>query len=179
MVLDDGRITDAQGRSINFKNTIIIMTSNAGAQRIVDPKTLGFVTEEDTAERDHREMKERVMEEVKQMFRPEFLNRIDETIVFHMLTEQNVREIANLMLKDLTKRAAENLNIRLTYGETLRKFIYDKGYDKKYGARPLRRAIQTYVEDPLAEEVLQGRLTGGSRVSIGVKQGKVTFTPKS
>ncbi len=178
-VLDDGRITDAQGRSINFKNTIIIMTSNAGAQRIVDPKTLGFVTEEDTAERDHREMKERVMEEVKQMFRPEFLNRIDETIVFHMLTEQNVREIANLMLKDLTKRAAENLNIRLTYGETLRKFIYDKGYDKKYGARPLRRAIQTYVEDPLAEEVLQGRLTGGSRVSIGVKQGKVTFTPKS
>ena len=177
-VLDDGRITDAQGRNINFKNTIIIMTSNAGAQRIVDPKTLGFVTEEDTAERDHREMKEHVMEEVKQMFRPEFLNRIDETIVFHMLTEQNVREIANLMLKDLTKRANDNLGIRLTYGESLRKFIYNKGYDKKYGARPLRRAIQTYVEDPLAEEVLQGRLHRDSRVSIGVKQGKVTFSPK-
>ncbi len=177
-VLDDGRITDAQGRSINFKNTIIIMTSNAGAQRIVDPKTLGFVTEEDTAERDHREMKERVMEEVKQMFRPEFLNRIDETIVFHMLSEENVREIASLMLKDLVKRASESLGIRLTYGESLRKFIYEKGYDKKYGARPLRRAIQTWVEDPLAEEVLQGRLQRDSHVSVGVKQGKITFTQK-
>jgi len=177
-VLDDGRITDAQGRSINFKNTIIIMTSNAGAQRIVDPKTLGFVTEEDTAERDHKEMKDHVMEEVKQMFRPEFLNRIDETIVFHMLSEENVREIITLMLKDLTRRASENLGIRLTYGETLRKFIYEKGYDRKYGARPLRRAIQTWVEDPLAEEVLNGRLSRNSRVSIGVKQGKVSFTQK-
>ena len=178
-VLDDGRITDAQGRSINFKNTIIIMTSNAGAQRIVDPKTLGFVTEEDTAERDHKEMKDHVMEEVKQMFRPEFLNRIDETIVFHMLSEENVREIITLMLKDLTRRASENLGIRLTYGETLRKFIYEKGYDRKYGARPLRRAIQTWVEDPLAEEVLNGRLSRNSRVSIGVKQGKVIFSPKA
>ena len=178
-VLDDGRITDAQGRSINFKNTIIIMTSNAGAQRIVDPKTLGFVTGEDTAERDHKEMKDRVMEEVKQMFRPEFLNRIDETIVFHMLSEENVREIITLMLKDLTRRAAENLGIRLTYGETLRKFIYEKGYDRKYGARPLRRAIQTWVEDPLAEEVLNGRLSRDSRVSIGVKQGKIIFSTKA
>ncbi len=177
-VLDDGRITDAQGRMINFKNTIIIMTSNAGAQRIVDPKTLGFVTAEDTAERDHNEMKDRVMEEVKQMFRPEFLNRIDETIVFHMLSEKDVREIVNLMLKELTKRAEEGLGLRLTYGESLRKFIFEKGYDKKYGARPLRRAIQTWVEDPLAEEVLQGRISRNSKVSVGVKAGKVTFTQK-
>ncbi len=177
-VLDDGRITDAQGRNVNFKNTIIIMTSNAGAQRIVDPKTLGFVTAEDTAERDHNEMKDRVMEEVKLLFRPEFLNRIDETIVFHMLSEENVREIANLMLKELSKRAADGLGIRLTYGETLRKFIFEKGYDKKYGARPLRRAIQTWVEDPLAEEILQGRIHRSSKVSIGVKQGKVTFTER-
>ena len=177
-VLDDGRITDAQGRVINFKNTIIIMTSNAGAQRIVDPKTLGFVTAEDTAQRDHNEMKDRVMEEVKQMFRPEFLNRVDEIIVFHMLSEENIREITNIMLKDLAKRAMEGLGLKLTYGETLRKFIFEKGYDKKYGARPLRRAIQTWVEDPLAEEVLQGRIPRDSKVSIGVKQGKVTFTPK-
>ena len=177
-VLDDGRITDAQGRNVNFKNTIIIMTSNAGAQRIVDPKTLGFVTAEDTAERDHNEMKDHVMEEVKQLFRPEFLNRIDETIVFHMLSEENVRDITNLMLKELSKRAAEGLGITLTYGENLRKFIFEKGYDKKYGARPLRRAIQTWVEDPLAEEVLQGRIERNGKVSIGVKQGKVTFTQK-
>ena len=174
-VLDDGRITDAQGRVINFKNTIIIMTSNAGAQRIVDPKTLGFVTAEDSSERDHNEMKEHVMEEVKQMFRPEFLNRVDEIIVFHMLSEENVREIANLMLKDLAKRAEESLGLKLTYGENLRKFIFEKGYDKKYGARPLRRAIQTWVEDPLSEEVLQGRIPRNSKVSVGVKQGKVVF----
>ena len=177
-VLDDGRITDAQGRNVNFKNTIIIMTSNAGAQRIVDPKTLGFVTEEDSAVRDHNEMKERVMEEVKLLFRPEFLNRIDETVVFHMLSEENVKDIVNLMLKDLVKRADENLDIRLSYGENLRKFIFKKGYDKKYGARPLRRAIQTWVEDPLAEEVLRGAIKRGSKVSIGVKQDKVTFTQK-
>ena len=177
-VLDDGRITDAHGRIVNFKNTIIIMTSNAGAQRIVDPKTLGFVTEENTEERDHREMKDHVMEEVKQMFRPEFLNRIDETIVFHMLSQDDIHEITDLLLKDLTRRAESQLDLKLTYGNTLRKFIYDKGYDKKYGARPLRRAIQTWVEDPLAEELLNGNLKQGDKVSVSVKNEKVTFSRK-
>ena len=174
-VLDDGRITDSQGRIVNFKNTIIIMTSNAGAERIVAPKNLGFVTAEDTAERDHNLMKERVMEEVERLFRPEFLNRLDETIVFHMLSEKDVKDIASMMLKDLSKRAKENLGITLSYGAPLKQFIYDKGYDKKYGARPLRRAVQTWVEDPLSEEYLQGRIKKDTAVSLGVKDGKVTF----
>ena len=177
-VLDDGRITDSQGRTVNFKNTIIIMTSNAGAERIVAPKNLGFVTAEDTAEHDHKLMKERVMEEVERLFRPEFLNRVDETIVFHMLSEKDVKEIASLMLKDLAKRAKEGQDLNLTYGASLKKLIYDKGYDKKYGARPLRRAVQTWVEDPLSGELLQGKIRRGDTVSIGVKDDKATFTVK-
>ena len=118
------------------------------------------------------------MEEVKQMFRPEFLNRIDETIVFHMLSQDDIHEITDLLLKDLTRRAESQLDLKLTYGNTLRKFIYDKGYDKKYGARPLRRAIQTWVEDPLAEELLNGNLKQGDKVSVSVKNEKVTFSRK-
>ena len=171
-VLDDGRITDSQGRTVNFKNTIIIMTSNAGAERIVAPKNLGFVTADNTEEYEHNQMKDRVMEEVQRLFRPEFLNRLDETIVFHMLSKQNVQDIAQLMLKDLTKRAKENLDIRITYGDTLKKFIYEKGYDPKYGARPLRRTVQSQVEDLLAEAVLHGEVSRGDKVSISVKDGK-------
>jgi len=174
-VLDDGRITDSQGRVVNFKNTIIIMTSNAGAERIVAPKNLGFVTAKNQEEHDHNVMKDRVMEEVNRLFRPEFLNRIDETIVFHMLTEKEIREIAALMLKDLKKRAGENLGLKITYGESLKKLIHEKGYDPKYGARPLRRAVQTLVEDPLAEALLKGEIREGTQVSLGVKDGKVTF----
>lgn len=177
-VLDDGRITDSQGRKADFKNTIIIMTSNAGADRIVEPKHLGFITEEDDTALRHKEMKDNVMDEVKRIFRPEFLNRIDETVVFSALTKENVMDIASLMLKELKDRAAKNLNIKLSYGKTLRDFIYKKGFDPKYGARPLKRAIQNYVEDELSEEILSGRINSGDSVSISVKSDKVIFNRK-
>ncbi len=177
-VLDDGRITDSQGRKADFKNTIIIMTSNAGADRIVEPKHLGFITEEDDAALRHKEMKDNVMDEVKRIFRPEFLNRIDETVVFSALTKENVMDIASLMLKELKDRAFANLNIKISYGKTLRDFIYKKGFDPKYGARPLKRAIQNYVEDELSEEILSGRINSGDSVSISVKNDKVIFNRK-
>jgi ATP-dependent Clp protease ATP-binding subunit ClpC len=177
-VLDDGMITDSQGRKVDFKNTIIIMTSNAGAERIVDPKKLGFDTGIDNPEADHNDMKSNVMEEVKRMFKPEFLNRIDDIIVFRSLTEKDVTEIASLMLKELKKRAEANLDISISYGDTLKKYIFKKGYDKKYGARPLKRAIQTYVEDELALEVLGGKIKRGDRVSISVADEKIKFSVK-
>ena len=177
-VLDDGRITDSQGRKVDFKNTIIIMTSNAGAQRIVEPKRLGFSTAED-AEKDHQQMKDGVMEEVKRLFRPEFLNRIDETIVFHALSEEEVKRIVDLLMKGFAKRVKEQMQIVIRYGEPLKNFIFKKGYDKKYGARPLRRAIQTYVEDALAEEILAGSVKADDIVNLGVKEEKVTFRVKA
>lgn len=176
-VLDDGRITDSQGRKVDFKNTIIIMTSNAGAQRIVEPKRLGFASMED-AQKDHQQMKESVMEEVKRIFKPEFLNRIDETIVFHALSEDEVKQIVDLLLKSFIKRVKEQMDITLRYGEPLRSFIFKKGYDKKYGARPLKRAIQTNVEDMLAEEILKGAVKSGDHVSLGIKEDKVVFRIK-
>lgn len=176
-VLDDGRITDSQGRTVDFKNTIIIMTSNAGAQRIVDPKKLGFSNVEN-AESEHQDMKNNVMEEIKRMFKPEFLNRIDDIIVFRALSKEDVKGIAALMLKELKNRLAKQMDITLTYGDTVKNFIFEKGYDKKYGARPLKRAIQNNIEDSLAEEILSGKIQASDKVSMTVVDGKVVFTKK-
>lgn len=176
-VLDDGRITDSQGRTVDFKNTIIIMTSNAGAQRIVDPKKLGFSNVEN-AESEHKDMKNNVMEEVKRMFKPEFLNRIDDIIVFRALSKEDVKGIAALMLKELKNRLAKQMDITLTYGDTVKNFIFKKGYDKKYGARPLKRAIQNNIEDSLAEDILSGKIQASDKVSMTVVDGKVVFTKK-
>ena len=176
-VLDDGRITDSQGRTVDFKNTIIIMTSNAGAQRIVDPKKLGFSNVEN-AEFEHKDMKNNVMEEIKRMFKPEFLNRIDDIIVFRALSKEDVKGIAALMLKELKNRLAKQMDITLTYGDTVKNFIFEKGYDKKYGARPLKRAIQNNIEDSLAEEILSGKIQASDKVSMTVVDGKVVFSKK-
>ena len=176
-VLDDGRITDSQGRTVDFKNTIIIMTSNAGAQRIVDPKKLGFSNVEN-AESEHKDMKNNVMEEIKRMFKPEFLNRIDDIIVFRALSKEDVKGIAALMLKELKNRLTKQMDITLTYGDTVKNFIFEKGYDKKYGARPLKRAIQNNIEDSLAEEILSGKIQASDKVSMTVVDGKVVFTKK-
>ena len=168
-VLDDGHITDSQGRKVDFKNTIIIMTSNTGAQRIIDPKQLGFVTVQDD-NKEHEDMKKNVMDELKRAFKPEFLNRIDDTIVFHALSEKNVRDIAGLMLKELKNRVQAQMDIELKFTDNMKKYIFEKGYDKKYGARPLRRAIQTYVEDELAEAILAGDVHKGEVVTVTVKK---------
>lgn len=176
-VLDDGHITDSKGRKVDFKNTIIIMTSNAGASRIVDPKRLGFVTD-DSAEKDHQLMKDSVMEEVKRSFKPEFLNRIDDIIVFRSLTEQDVKEISGLLLNELKHRVAAQMNIDLKIGASVTKYIFEKGYDKKYGARPIKRTIQTSIEDALAEEILDGNISQGDVVLVSVRNGKVKFTKK-
>ena len=168
-VLDDGHITDSQGRKVDFKNTIIIMTSNTGAQRIIDPKQLGFVTVQDD-NKEHEDMKKNVMDELKRTFKPEFLNRIDDTIVFHALSEKNVRDIAGLMLKELKNRVQAQMDIELKFTDNMKKYIFEKGYDKKYGARPLRRAIQTYVEDELAEAILAGGVHKGEVVTVTVKK---------
>ena len=176
-VLDDGRITDAQGRKIDFKNTIIIMTSNAGAENIIAPKRLGFGVATD-AKADHEFMKGRVMEEVKRLFKPEFLNRIDEIIVFHQLTKEHMKGIADIMLRGIEKRSKEQLGITLTVNEAAKDLLIDKGYDDKYGARPLRRTIQSLLEDKMAEEILDGKLKKGVNVEVGCEEGKLTFTVK-
>ncbi|MDE6025965.1 MAG: ATP-dependent Clp protease ATP-binding subunit [Lachnospiraceae bacterium] len=176
-VLDDGHITDSHGRKTDFKNTIIIMTSNAGAQRIIDPKHLGF-SNASSEEKDHEDMKKNVMDEVKHMFKPEFINRIDDIIVFRTLTKEDVKNISSLMLKELKDRVKKQMNISITYGDTLKNFIFDKGYDKKYGARPLKRAIQNEIEDKLAEEILSGNIAKGDKVSISAADGKVIFKNK-
>ncbi len=176
-VLDDGHVTDSQGRKVDFKNTIIIMTSNAGAGRIMEPKQLGFNSTAD-AERDHEKMKEGVMEEVKRIFKPEFVNRIDDIIVFHALQEDEIHQIIDLLLKQLSKRVKEQMNITLKYDVHLKEYIFKKGYDKKYGARPLRRAIQSQVEDGLAEAILDGSVKNGDVVRISVRKDKLYFQPK-
>ena len=176
-VLDDGHITDSQGRKVDFKNTIIIMTSNTGAQRIIDPKKLGFVTVSN-ADTEHEDMKKNVMDEVKQNFKPEFLNRIDDIIVFRALTEDDVRNISNLLLKELKQRVASQMEIQLKFGDAVKKLIFEKGYDKKYGARPLKRAIQTNIEDELAEAVLKGEIKRGDTVQVTVRNDKVKFVVK-
>ena len=176
-VLDDGHITDAQGRKIDFKNTIIIMTSNAGAENIIAPKRLGFGVATD-AKADHEFMKGRVMEEVKRLFKPEFLNRIDEIIVFHQLTKEHMKGIADIMLRGIEKRSKEQLDITLTVNEAAKDLLIDKGYDDKYGARPLRRTIQSLLEDKMAEEILDGKLKKGVNVEVDCEEGKLTFTVK-
>lgn len=170
-VLDDGHITDSQGRKVDFKNTIIIMTSNTGAQGIVDPKQLGFVTVSDEI-KEHEKMKSNVMDELKRTFKPEFLNRIDDIIVFHALSEANVKDITGLMLKELKNRVQTQMDIELKFTDHAKKYIFGKGYDKKYGARPLKRAIQTYVEDVLAEAMLRGDVKKGDTVTVSTKKKK-------
>lgn len=170
-VLDDGHITDSQGRKVDFKNTIIIMTSNTGAQGIVDPKQLGFVTVSDET-KEHEKMKSNVMDELKRTFKPEFLNRIDDIIVFHALSEANVKDITGLMLKELKNRVQTQMDIELKFTDHAKKYIFGKGYDKKYGARPLKRAIQTYVEDVLAEAMLRGDVKKGDTVTVSTKKKK-------
>ncbi len=173
-VLDDGHITDAQGRKVDFKNTIIIMTSNAGAQSIVEPKALGFASKED-AQQDYERMKGSVMEEVRRIFKPEFLNRIDEIIVFHALTKDDMRKIVSLLLKTLVERCKSQLGIELRVDANARNEIVEKAYDPKFGARPLRRMIQDKIEDGLAGELLDGRIGRGCTVDVTVKDGEFVF----
>ena len=173
-VLEDGHITDSQGRKVNFKNTIIIMTSNVGAGSIVTPKKLGFTTMTDE-QADYEKMSSSVMEEVKRSFKPEFLNRIDETIVFHSLTKQTLRQIADLQLELVVKRCKEQLNIKLILHESVAEFILEKGFDDKYGARPIRRAVQNHVEDVLAEEIIKNKVQNGDTVSFSMKEGEAVI----
>ena len=176
-VLDDGHITDSQGRKVDFKNTIIIMTSNAGAQSIIEPKKLGFGAKEDEKQ-DHERMKASVMEEVKRIFKPEFLNRIDETIVFRALNKDDMKQIVALMLKELTDRCEKQMGIHLTVRDSVKKHIVDKAYDPKYGARPLRRQIQNDIEDELAEEILSGKVKKDTEVVVTIHKEKVVFETK-
>ena len=174
-VLDDGHITDSTGRKVDFKNTVIIMTSNAGAQNIISPKNLGFASD-NSKEHNHAVMKERVMEEVKSIFKPEFLNRIDETIVFHTLTKENIGSIVDILLASINKRIKEQMNMTIKLDEAARNYIIDNGYDEKYGARPLKRALQSKVEDELAEKILEGTFKSGDTVLVGLSDDKLTFS---
>ena len=162
---------------MNFSNTVIIMTSNAGAKAIVDPKKLGFAAKEDPAG-DYRRMKQNVMDEVKQIFRPEFLNRIDETIVFHALDKTHMKKIVSLLCRDFTKRLADQMDIHLTLRESAKSLIAEKGTDAKYGARPLRRALQTELEDKLAEAILNGEIKSGDHVEAGASKKEIRFIIK-
>ena len=176
-VLDDGHITDSQGRKVDFRNTVIIMTSNAGAQSIVDAKRLGFNAVQDEKE-DYKKMQSNVMDEVKRIFRPEFLNRIDEIIVFHALTEKELEKIVGLLCQDLVRRAKEQLDITLKIRSSVKKKIAEAGNDRKYGARPLKRALQTQLEDPLTEAILNGEIKRGDLVEAGVSKKEIKFTVK-
>ena len=176
-VLDDGHITDAQGRKIDFKNTIIIMTSNAGAETIISPKRLGFGAVADE-KADYKLMKDRVMEEVKRLFKPEFINRIDEIIVFHPLNKEHMKDIVSIMLKDIMKRTKEQMNISIIVEEDAKEYLIQKGYDEKYGARPLRRTIQNSLEDKLAEEILSGTVKDGDEVVVSAGTEGLKFSVK-
>ena len=176
-VLDDGHITDAQGRKIDFKQTIIIMTSNAGAQAIMEPKRLGFMSGNDE-KKDYERMKGGVMEEVSRIFKPEFLNRIDEIIVFHVLNKEHIKKIVTLLMKTLEKRCAEQMDIHLSVTGAVKEFIAEKGSDNKYGARPLRRAIQSRIEDTLANEILEGKIKRGDQVQVKLHKNEICFEVK-
>ena len=176
-VLDDGHITDSQGRKVDFSNTVIIMTSNAGAKAIMEPKKLGFAAKED-AKGDYERMKQNVMEEVKLIFRPEFLNRIDEIIVFHPLNHSHMKQIVTLQCKEFTNRLKEQLQISLSIRDSVKNLIIEKGTDVKYGARPLRRALQTELEDKLAEAILSGEVKSGMQIEAGVSKKEIKFYPK-
>ncbi|MCI8534207.1 MAG: ATP-dependent Clp protease ATP-binding subunit [Hungatella sp.] len=176
-VLDDGHITDAQGRKIDFKNTILIMTSNAGAENIISPKRLGFTSIDDEKE-NYRFMKDRVMEEVKKIFKPEFLNRIDEVMVFHPLNKENMKEIVSIMLKTINKRTTQQMGIKIHVTEEGQEYLIEKGYDPKYGARPLRRTIQNMIEDKLAEKILDGAVKEGDEVEVAKGEEGLLFAAK-
>lgn len=177
-VLDDGHITDSQGRKVDFRNTVIIMTSNAGAQAIIDPKKLGFNVKENAAD-DYKRMKDNVMREIKLIFRPEFLNRIDEILVFHPLGKAEIKKIVGMMCRELTKRAKEQLGIKLTIRESVKEYIAETGMDQKYGARPLRRAVQNRLEEPLAEALLNGEVKKDSEIIVGMSKKEIKFIPKA
>ena len=177
-VLDDGHITDSQGRKVDFSNTVIIMTSNAGAKAIMEPKKLGFTAKED-AKGDYERMKQNVMEEVKLIFRPEFLNRIDEIIVFHPLNRNHMKQIVTLQCREFTNRLKEQMQITLTVRDSAKNLIIEKGTDVKYGARPLRRALQTELEDKLAEAILSGEVKAGMEIEAGVSKKEIKFYPKA
>ena len=174
-VLDDGHITDAQGRKVNFKNTILIMTSNAGAERIMTPKHLGFSAEK-SEKADYAAMKNGVMEEVRHTFKPEFLNRIDEILVFHSLGEEDRKEILKLMLDSLSARILETQNITMKFTGAAKAFLLQHGYEEKYGARPLRRALQTHIEDALTDEILSGKVKSGDTVTVGCMKNALNFS---
>lgn len=176
-VLDDGHITDSTGRVVDFKNTVIIMTSNAGAENIVAPKTLGFATSTDEKQ-SHENMKSKVMDEVRRIFKPEFINRIDEIIVFHMLNKEQIGKIVDIMINTVNKRTLEQMKISIELDDEAKKYIVDKGYDEKYGARPLRRTIQNELEDNIAEKILEGKIKEGNKVKVTVKDGKLDFFVK-
>ena len=176
-VLDDGRITDSTGRVVDFKNTVIIMTSNAGAQNIIQPKNLGFMSQTDE-KKDHENMKNKVMEEVKKLFKPEFLNRIDDIIVFHTLSKDEIGQIVDLMINSVNKRTQEQMKISIELDKDAKDYIVSKGYDSKYGARPLRRTIQNEIENVLAEKILEGEVKNGSKVLVSCKDGKLSFSLK-
>lgn len=176
-VLDDGHITDAKGRKVSFKNTILIMTSNVGAQRIVDPKKLGFGAGADE-KKDYEDMKSGVMEEVKRLFKPEFINRIDEIMVFHTLTEKEMMDIVTLLSQNLSKRCKAQMDINLTISPAVKKYLVDKHSDAKMGARPLKRAIQSTIEDAMAEELLKGNIGAGMDVTVSLKNDKIVFIGK-
>lgn len=174
-VLDDGHITDAQGRKVDFKQTCIIMTSNAGAQSIVEPKKLGFSSVEDD-NKDYERMKSGVMEEVRRIFKPEFLNRIDEILVFHMLNKQQIRQIVTILVNKLQKRCKEQLDIELIVRSSVKDYLAESGYDSKYGARPLKRAVQNKIEDKMAEEILEGRIHRGDKVIVSISKKDIKFS---
>ncbi|MGB8954233.1 MAG: AAA family ATPase, partial [Tumebacillaceae bacterium] len=169
-VLDDGRLTDSKGRTVDFRNTIIIMTSNVGAQMIRKGGALGFTA---SREADYTDMKDRVLDELKKQFRPEFLNRLDDTIVFHPLAESHIREIVDLMSEELRKRLVEN-DIYFVLTNEAKDFLAKEGYDPQYGARPLKRAIQRHIEDQLSEALLAGMVKKGDQVTIDIEDGKLT-----
>ena len=176
-VLDDGHITDAKGRKVSFKNTILIMTSNVGAKRIMEPKNLGFVSEKNE-QKDYEKMKQNVMEEVKRTFKPEFINRIDEIMVFHALNHENMLDIVTLLAENLAKRCKEQMDIKLSFTKNLKEYLVKKYADVKMGARPLKRGIQSAVEDALAEQILSGKVKPGNKVTVTVKNDKVIFLAK-
>ena len=177
-VLDDGHITDSKGRKVSFKNTILIMTSNAGAQRIMEPKNLGFAIEK-SEKKDYESMKSGVMEEVKRIFKPEFINRIDEIMVFHPLNKEHMKDVVSLLVRVLSDRCREQMGIRLTVTPALKEYIVDKYTEVKMGARPMKRAIQTVIEDALAEEILQKKIVPGDNVVAGLKKRQVVFSVKN
>ncbi len=176
-VLDDGRLTDAQGRTVDFKNTVIIMTSNVGADQIDRAGSIGFQVTQDEEKDNYQRMKDRLLEELKKTFRPEFLNRVDEVIVFHSLNREHLRKIVDLMLKDVDQQVKER-GLTLEISDEAREVLLQEGYDQTYGARPLRRAIQRLLENPLSDEMLKGRFKEGDAVLATVKNGEIQFEKK-